>query len=104
MSEKVYTKKWRLVDTVLSGRIIETSVNNLPVLSTLFKEFEKGQQYVRTDMNMKDFDQSCKSLYEDSISGTFDSQFYQHLEWKVKVITLWLLKIASDDHDNDRLV
>ena len=72
MSEKVYTEKWHLVDTLLAERVFQTKVNNIPVLSALFKEFEKGQQYVRTDMNMKDFDQSCKSLYEDSISGTFD--------------------------------
>ena len=74
-----------LVDAVLAGRVFETNINKLPVLSELFKEYEKAQKYFIPGLNMTDYDESCNSLYEDSVSGDFDKDFYEWKEYEYKV-------------------
>jgi hypothetical protein len=78
-------KKMMLVDAVLAGRVFETSVNKLPVLSDLFQKYEKTQKYFIPGLNMTDYDESCKILYEDSFSGDFDKEFYRMKEYQYKV-------------------
>jgi hypothetical protein len=84
--EEIFLDKIRLVDAVLAGRVFETSVNKLPVLSDLFKEYEKGQKYFQPGLNMKDYDESCDGFYEDSVSGDFDKEYYHMKEYEYKMV------------------
>merc|ERR1719443_612352 len=81
-----HEEKMMLVDAVLAGRVFETNINELPVLSELFKEYEKAQKYFIPGLNMTDYDESCNDMYEDSVSGDFDKDFYRMKEYQYKVI------------------
>merc|ERR1719375_2105423 len=81
-----FEHKIGLVDAVLAGRVFETRVGELPVLSEVFREYEKAQKYFVEGLNMKDYDKSCNDLYEDSVSGDFDESFYEMKEYEYKVI------------------
>ena len=88
MSKADFEQKMMLVDAVLAGRVFETNVNKLPVLSKLFEEYEKMRYYFIPGLNMTDYDESCNSLYEDSLSGNFDKEYYMQQEYKYKVSVL----------------
>jgi hypothetical protein len=88
MSYAEFREKMMLVDNVLAGRVFETNINKLPVLAELFKEYENAQKYFIPGLNMTDYDESCNGLYEDSVSGDFDKDWYSWKEYEFKMIHL----------------
>ena len=85
ISQAEFNEKMRLVDSVLAGRVFETNINELPILSKLFKEYEKAQKYFIPGLNMTDYDGGCDHLYEDIVSGDFDKEYYADKEYQYKV-------------------
>ena len=85
MSRADFIEKIMLVDNVLAGRVFETNINKLPVLTELFREYEKSQKYFIPGLNMTDYDDSCNDLYQDSVSGDFDKEYYEWKEYELKV-------------------
>jgi hypothetical protein len=86
MGRATFQEKMLLVDAVLAGRVFETSINKLPVLSALFEEYEKAQKYFVHGINMTDYDESCNDRYEDSLSGNFDKEYYMQKEYQYKMV------------------
>jgi hypothetical protein len=81
-----FKDKMQLVDSVLAGRVFETSVSQVAVLSKLFKEYEKMQKYFIRGLNMTDWDGGCDHLYEDIVSGDFDRAWYSEKEYEYKML------------------
>jgi hypothetical protein len=81
-----YEEKLSLVDEALASRVFEANVSHFPVLTDLFREYEKAMKYNVQDFKFSDVDDSCQQAYEDSISnaGDFDKDYYRDREYLYK--------------------
>jgi len=75
-----------LVDEALASRVFEANVSHFPVLTDLFREYEKAMQYSIEGFKFSDVDDSCQRAYEDSVSnaGDFDKDYYRDREYLYK--------------------
>jgi len=86
-----YEEKLRLVDEALASRVFEANVNQFPVLTDLFREYEKARDFYKIEnFKFSDVDDSCQQAYEDSVSnaGDFDKDYYNDREYLYKMIYL----------------
>ena len=82
-----YEDKLALLKSVISTRIFEANVKDLPVLQPLFEEYNKARKYFIPGIRMGEFDKSCDRIWRDSLSDVpdFDRKFYEDQELKYKV-------------------